>query len=184
MFNQVSLGGKTTEKYTFRIVNGTAIYNGTITVDDYVKKEKKTYFIKFTAFGKKAELLNKYLTKGTDLNIHGKLTINTYEIDGKKFKEPIIIIKDVYLAKSVFEGIQNKENYFCENDINENEFEDYFRDYFEDEDEFVNELNDEDLKELESDTLKKEGLEEVTSEDKNPFDSINSEDFDDWQNAF
>lgn len=102
MFNHVSLGGKVTGKSSYTEKNGTQIYNGVIVVDDYYNGESHPCYVKFVVFGGRASVLRDKLTKGSDLVIHGKLSISEYEYQGKKYKEPVIKVKDIYLGSAIF----------------------------------------------------------------------------------
>ena len=47
------------------------------------EKQEKTDWHSCVSFGKQAETLEKYLTKGSQVYIEGKLTTDTYEKDGQ-----------------------------------------------------------------------------------------------------
>lgn len=61
--------------------SGTSVLSFTIAVDKYVKKgeEKKSDFFSCVAWGKNAEFISKYFSKGRLILIDGKLQSRTYD---------------------------------------------------------------------------------------------------------
>ena len=80
--NKVILSGNTTKDAEIRTTNdGLAIARGTIAVK---RMKDGTDFINFVAFGKTAELIEKYVPKGKKILIEGYWQTGSYEKDGKK----------------------------------------------------------------------------------------------------
>lgn len=84
--NSVSIMGRLTKDPTIRVTAGTnpiTIATFTLAVqDDY--DNKKADFVSCKAFGKTAELVEKYCHKGDFIGLTGKISTGSYEKDGKK----------------------------------------------------------------------------------------------------
>ena len=70
---------------------GTAVSNFSIAVNG---GKDMTFWFNIVAFGKTAELVQQYLTKGSKVGIEGRLQTRTYEKDGQ--------------TKTVFEVVANR----------------------------------------------------------------------------
>lgn len=76
--------------------NGTAVAKFTIAINDYVKGEETANYIPVTAFGKIAENCYKYLSKGRQVAVVGKIQTGSYENkEGKKVYTTDIIVNNV-----------------------------------------------------------------------------------------
>ena len=65
--------GRTTEDVELRYTNdGKAIGRFSLAIDDGYGDKKYTSFFGFTAFGKTAESLNKYVSKGTKISVRSR----------------------------------------------------------------------------------------------------------------
>ena len=62
--------------------------------------EYDTDFFNLTAFGATASFVEKYVKKGTRLNVTGELRNNNYEKDGKKVYQDQIIVNSVEFGGS------------------------------------------------------------------------------------
>ena len=63
-----------------------------IAVNRKFKDKEEVMFIDLVIFGKSAETLKSYATKGTQVLVEGRLSQNTWEQDGqKRFKHEIIV---------------------------------------------------------------------------------------------
>ena len=82
--------------------NGNGVATLSLAVRREFKKDKdpETDWFKCTAFGKKAEFCEKYLTKGSRVIIRGKVQNDDYEKDGVKRYGTQIIIEDIEFAES------------------------------------------------------------------------------------
>jgi len=65
--------------------------------DTFKQKQKVSNWIKVKAFGKAAELLSEHAKKGTQLSLSGRLEIDTWEKDGKKFEKTVLVANDFQL---------------------------------------------------------------------------------------
>ncbi len=84
-------------KYTQQ---GTAICNMTIATSESWtdkstgEKQEKTEWHRCVSFGKQAEVLGKYLVKGSQVYIEGKLQTRQYEKDGQTHYATEIVVQD------------------------------------------------------------------------------------------
>ncbi len=62
----------------------TCVANFTIAVDNWTPKGKGADFLRITAFGKVAENMERYCSKGMMLGVTGSVHSGSYERDGKK----------------------------------------------------------------------------------------------------
>jgi single-strand DNA-binding protein len=101
--NIVSLVGNLTKdaelKYT---QGGYAVANFTLAENYNIKRgekwEQESNFFVCTLFGKRAEGLNQYLTKGQKVAVIGKLRQERWEKDGKQQSRVIILIEELELV--------------------------------------------------------------------------------------
>lgn len=86
MINKVILMGRLTKDPEIRYTSsGTAVSNFTVAVDDGYGDNKTTSFISCVAWGKSAEFVSNYFTKGKMIIIVGRLQTRTWEgQDGRK----------------------------------------------------------------------------------------------------
>ena len=85
--------------------NGTACANFSLAVgDDYKTKDgekvEQTEWVKISAFGKPAEVLGQYCTKGSKLYVEGKLKTRSWEKDGVKQYMTEISLADFQMLDS------------------------------------------------------------------------------------
>jgi single-strand DNA-binding protein len=82
---------------------GMAIANITLAVDRQKSKDQEgpsADFLRATAFGKTAELIDQYVRKGNRLGIEGRIQNNNYEKDGKTVYQDSIIINKIEFLTS------------------------------------------------------------------------------------
>lgn len=87
--------------------NSTAVARFTVAVDRKFKKqgeEQTADFISCIAFGKTAEFLEKYFSKGMKIVIEGRLTTGSYEKDGVKHYTTDVTVENVEFAESKGSG--------------------------------------------------------------------------------
>jgi single-strand DNA-binding protein len=98
MLNSVSLNGRLTDDQTLRFPNeGKPVGNFSVAVDTGYGDKKDTSFFSCVLFGKLAETLNQYLTKGKQIGLTGSLRQNRWEKDGQKNSRVEIVVKDIQL---------------------------------------------------------------------------------------
>lgn len=85
-FNKIILVGRLTrDPETKFATSGTQVTSFSLAVDrDYPKDSNEADFIKISTFGKTAEFVAQYMTKGRLVLIEGSLRINKWEKDGEK----------------------------------------------------------------------------------------------------
>lgn len=104
--NRVILLGRTTKDADVRYSQGDkpmAIASITLAVDRKYRKEgeQSADFINCKAFGKIAEVIEKYVTKGTKIAIVGRIQTGSYtNKDGQKVYTTDVMIEDLEFAES------------------------------------------------------------------------------------
>ena len=106
--NHVILIGRTTKDIELRYSqNGNmAIARFSLAVDR-MSKDKGTDFISCIAFGKTAELLEKYVPKGRKVAVQGHIQTGSYEKDGHKVYTTDVIVDRMEFCESK-QGNENK----------------------------------------------------------------------------
>lgn len=111
--NLVILHGRITADPTIRTANsGTKIAGFTIAVDRRLKDkttgERKTDFCRCTAFGKTAEMLERFWTKGKEILVEGELQQNDYVAqDGHDVKSYQVVVNQVHFCGSKNDSVQS-----------------------------------------------------------------------------
>lgn len=87
--NHVVLVGRLTRDAELRVLsNGTQVCRLSLAVNRRVKKQEQwvdeASFFDVSVWGKQAEILNKYLTKGRQIAIQGELRQDRWETNGEK----------------------------------------------------------------------------------------------------
>lgn len=96
--------GRLTKKAELRYTTSNlAVASFTLAIPREMKKEE-TDFISCVAYGKQAEVISKYLDKGSQVGIEGHIQTGSYEKEGKK-----IYTTDVVVEKITFINTQKKE---------------------------------------------------------------------------
>ena len=95
--NTVSLTGRLTRDPDVRYSSESkAVAHYTLAVD----KKDGADFIDMTTFGKSAEFIEKYIKKGTKIEITGQISSGSYEKDGEKIYTTGVITNTVNFAES------------------------------------------------------------------------------------
>ena len=92
---------------------GTPLASFSIANSRTVNGEQRTSWVPCVLFGKRAESLGPYLTKGKMLLIQGELIIDEYEVEGQKRKSAKIQVSDIQFAepKSAESGSGKSSSY-------------------------------------------------------------------------
>lgn len=94
MANLVYITGNLVRKNEIKDAGATKVLKNTLAVRREMSKEKESDFINVTAFGKTAELINKYTTMGSKVGIQGRIQTGSYEgKNGKVYTTDVIIDK-------------------------------------------------------------------------------------------
>ena len=109
MFNQAILVGRLgRDPDTKATTKGTSVSNFSIAVDSGFGDKRRTEWFNIVAFGKLAEIVQKFLKKGSLVLVEGRIQIREYEYKGEKKKSTEIIANTVQfldkVVKSAAEG--------------------------------------------------------------------------------
>lgn len=99
--NNVILMGRTTKDIELREAGNTKVANFSLAVDREYKKEgqPEADFFNCTAFGKTAEFMEKYITKGSKILVSGSLQNNNYtDREGKSRVQTVVMVNRVEFA--------------------------------------------------------------------------------------
>lgn len=114
--NIVILHGRLTTDPTIRQSNsGKAIAGFSVAVDGFKDKDgiKQTDFIRCTAFGRTAEMMQRYWTKGKEIALEGSLRQNDYtDKDGTKHNSYQVIVNRVHFCGSKSDNQQQSTPQF------------------------------------------------------------------------
>lgn len=111
--NLVIIKGRLTADVTMRTANsGTQIAGFTLAVDrrfkDKVSGHKVTDFIRMTAFGKTAEFLSKYTSKGKEILIEGEMQQNDFtDKNGAEQHTYQVVVNQVHFCGSKNDSAQS-----------------------------------------------------------------------------
>lgn len=100
--NKVILSGRLTRDPEVRYANsGTSTARLSIACDRKFKNEGQPTadFISCVAFGKTAEFIEKYFTKGAGIEIEGRIQTGSYDKDGTKVYTTDVVIENVEFPK-------------------------------------------------------------------------------------
>ena len=111
--NKVFLVGRLTRDFDLRYgANNTAVARTSIAVDRQFSNqngEREADFINIVAFGNRAETMKKYLTKGSQIAISGRIQTGSYDAsDGRKVYTTDIVIEEFQFLDS--KGSRQVEN--------------------------------------------------------------------------
>ena len=115
MLNVAIIMGRLTRDPELRRTNsGKPVASFTVAVDrDYAPEgqEKETDFIDCVAWGKTAEFICKYFSKGQMMNLAGRIQTRTWEDkEGHKRKSTEVVIEEVYFCESKSQNSQKANN--------------------------------------------------------------------------
>ena len=122
--NKVFLVGRLTRDPELRYTSSNlATMRCSIAVDrQFVREgeERGADFINIVAFGNRAETMSKYLTKGSQIAIDGRIQTGSYDgTDGKKVYTTDVVIENFQFLDS--KGSRNIEDMPTDNDIPNND---------------------------------------------------------------
>lgn len=102
--NHVVLIGRLTKDPEVRYTSGsepTAVCRFSLAIDDGYGEKKRTNFPNVVVFGKTAENCEKYLSKGRQVAVVGKLQTGSYEKNGQKiYTTDVIAISVEFIGSS------------------------------------------------------------------------------------
>ena len=95
---QLSIAGRIGRDAELRTLqSGTSACRFTVAVDSRKGSEKVTTWVACTIFGKRAEALAKFLTKGAAVAAVGDLEVRTYQKDGETKVDVGIVVSEITL---------------------------------------------------------------------------------------
>jgi single-strand DNA-binding protein len=103
MKNRVQLIGNVGQEPEVKTINNKKVATLTIATNDFYYNEKgdkveQTEWHRVTAWGKTAEIIEKYVTKGKEIAVEGKLTHRSYDDkDGNKRYVTEILVSELLL---------------------------------------------------------------------------------------
>ncbi|NFI06019.1 single-stranded DNA-binding protein [Clostridium botulinum] len=106
----------------FTAGKGTAVAKFKIAIDDGYGEHKKTDFIPIVLWGKSAENLSSYLTKGTQVAISGKISTRSWDKQDGTKGYATEIVADMYGGVKLLGGKRN-DNSSQNNPFNDTNFE-------------------------------------------------------------
>lgn len=111
--NNVVLIGRLTKDPETRYSGEMAVTTFTLAVDRPMSKDKTADFIRIVTFGKTSELCEKYLAKGRQVAIQGRIQTGSYEDkDGKRvYTTDVIADRVQFLGGKPQQREQNEEQY-------------------------------------------------------------------------
>lgn len=118
--NSVNIMGRIATDLTLRPVRSSAgvVLNFRVAVDRYAGGGKVTDFIRCTAWGKTAERICTYLTKGNMIAISGSLTTGDYiDRNGIRRFTTDIFVRDFYFTGDKFRKNKNEDEEDIYDDI-------------------------------------------------------------------
>ena len=92
--------GRLTKDPVIRATSETTVARFTLAVDRRYKGENNADFISCVAFGKTAEFIEKYFTKGMKIEIVGRIQTGSYEKKGEKIYTTDVVAETVGFAES------------------------------------------------------------------------------------
>lgn len=96
--NQLTISGRmTADPEITSTTSGTTIARFSLAVDRKYAKEgqQKTDFFQCVAFGKLAEIVEKYLFKGSKIIANGEMRLDTVQKDGKNVTYPKVNVNEI-----------------------------------------------------------------------------------------
>jgi len=93
--------GRLTKDPDIRATSDTNVARFTIACDRRFKKDgENADFISCVGFGKTAEFIEKYVRKGTKLEIVGRIQTGSYEKDGREIYTTDVVVEEANFAES------------------------------------------------------------------------------------
>ena len=95
--NVVGLTGRLTADPESTQIGENSVANFSIAVHDFKGGEEFTNFFDLSAWGKLADTVSQYLTKGRWVTVRGKLRHETWETDGQKRSRIRVLVQDLQM---------------------------------------------------------------------------------------
>lgn len=98
--NKVILNGRITKDLELKVLQNNTVVEFSIACNRKIKDKKETTFIDVTAWGKQAEMISKYFSKGSSILVEGRLSQREWEKEGKKFYKTFVTLEDFHFTGS------------------------------------------------------------------------------------
>lgn len=98
MINLVILNGRISKDLELKVHNEIYVLRFNVAVNRTKKKDDESYdadFINCVAFGKSAETINEYFTKGDGIIINGRIQTGKYDKDGQTIYTTDVIVNSI-----------------------------------------------------------------------------------------
>jgi len=112
--NQVNLIGNLTRDLELKAAGATSLVQFSLAVKGY---KDNTDFINCKAFGKTAEIMAQYLSKGSQCAVNGYINTGSYEKDGRKIYTTDVIVNKFYFCGSAKSSSSAKSEGFDASEI-------------------------------------------------------------------
>lgn len=113
MLNTIILQGRLTKEHDIKTINGNngefKVLSNTIAVNR-MKKDDPTDFINFKLVGPRVDTFSKYVLKGNEVIIQGRLRIDNYEKDGEKKSFTYVDVTDFSFVSNNKSETTNESN--------------------------------------------------------------------------
>jgi single-strand DNA-binding protein len=104
-FNQVTIAGNLTRDPVQRFTNGgKAVTDFGLAINEKYGEQETTIFIDVTCWGRTAELVTQYLSKGSSALVSGRLSFDSWEKDGVKRTKIFVTAERVQFGDSKRQG--------------------------------------------------------------------------------
>lgn len=103
MNKAILIGGLTKAVEIRYTQSGLGIARFTLAINREIKKQDGTYdtdYINCVAYGNQADLISKYLDKGSKISVEGHIQTGSYEKDGKKIYTTDIVVEKIQFLDS------------------------------------------------------------------------------------
>lgn len=100
MANKVILLGRTGSDPEIKVTTNSRVAKFSLATTETYKGVKTTQWHKIVAWGKLAEICEKYVTKGQELYLEGKIQYREWEKDGRKYYATEIVADKVQFVGS------------------------------------------------------------------------------------
>lgn len=110
--NNVVLVGNTTRDSEVKYVgSGTAVVNTSLALNRKYKDQEEVTFVDVVFFGKLAEIVGEYVTKGQQIAVTGRLKQETWETEGQKRSKLVVVAENMQMLSSKKgEAVASKAN--------------------------------------------------------------------------
>ena len=103
--NTVNLIGNVTKDIELRSSTNTEVAKFSLAVR---RDKDNTDFINCVAFGKTAELLEKYVKKGHKVGVEGRIQTGKYEKDGRTIYTTDVVVNKIHLVEKLIKESETK----------------------------------------------------------------------------